>query len=615
MINKINAVQTSPKTISIKKTAFPKSNTQTNSIQELSGSKFAEMQKVMAGIKPTVSFGSGKTELTEFEKSIIKDKEIRIPNLIEINENIDIPLMLMPPKTGHLNAAGLKVEKTIEGDEELYKISNSKGDRIFEGKLNRKEAGELPIVTYKQGKFMPEITVKDPSLNGKSIKMLAGSEIRGKGFDFRMIGHYELKPNGENHEIVSFKGNTVITTLNKEDRTLNAVDSYKKSGLQKEAIKGDYYDEVKADNPTIVIPAGGFGERFYNITRDAENKPSGFLPTSKDYRIIATTLNMAASAGILNGDETDSIHYLSQAHDIPENETTTHVSKYKTDGGAIAEGVSNGIIDQNKASIILNADIFTNTDITRIYHALKTLPNAALVIPYYPVNAERASSFGLIGIEKDDEGNLKIKEFIEKPKFVDNPPKPTDPLFLQPGSYDKAMQEFLKVQKARNPEDRNKFLANPGFYFLSPQAQKVLVDKWEIKPEETGLGAHVMPKIVELANEGKLLDENGNQMKVYTVPLETKGGKPAVWDDIGTAEAYLRIIKDVANQYNTKGNTPENKYYGVPEFVMKDFAANTDLERGIIFDSKEARDSFNNFCHKYEIKSARGNIFVAGNNR
>ncbi len=614
MINKINAINFISKPTKLKK-QVANNNIGIKTSQELAGSKYLGVQQAIAGVKPTISFGAEKRELTEFEKSLILPKEIRIPNILDIPGNIDIPLSAMPPKTGHLNAAGLKVEKTIDGDSELYTISNGQGDRIFAGKINRKEAGELPIVTYKQGKFMPEITVKDSSLNGKSIKMLAGSEIRGKGFDFRMIGHYEPKPNGENHEIVSFKGNTVITTLNKEDRTLNAVDSYKKSGLQKEAIKGDYYDEVKADNPTIVIPAGGFGERFYNITRDAENKPSGFLPTSKDYRIIATTLNMAASAGILNGDETDSIHYLSQAHDIPENETTTHVSKYKTDGGAIAEGVNKGIINRDKASVILNADIFTNTDITRIYHALKTLPNAALVIPYYPVSAERASSFGLIGIEKDKNGNLEIKEFIEKPKFVDNPPKPTDTSFVQPGSYDKAMQEFLKVQKARNPEDRNKFLANPGFYFLSPQAQKVLVDKWKLKPEETGLGAHVMPKIVELANEGKLTDENGNQMKVYTVPLETKGGKPAVWDDIGTAEAYLRIIKDVANEYTLKGNTSDNKYYGVPEFVMKDFAANTDLERGIVFDSKLARDSFGNFCQKHEVKSARGNIFVAGNNR
>ena len=104
-------------------------------------------------------------------------------------------------------------------------------------------------------------------------------------------------------------------------------------------------------------------------------------------------------------------------------------------------------------------------------------------------------------------------------------------------------------------------------------------------------------------------------MNVYTVPLEAKGGKPAVWDDIGTAEAYLKLIKDVAFEYETHGNTLANKYYGVPEFVMRDFAANTDLESGIVFDSEQARNSFNDFCSKYEVQSARGNIFVASNKR
>ena len=616
MINKVNAINFNAKTTKLNKQVA--SNNGTNSSQttpqELAGSKYLGVQQAMVGIKPSVSFGSEKQGLTEYEKTLILPKEVRIPNILDIPEDIDIPLSAMPPKTEHLNAAGLKVEKTTNGDEELYKISNGKGDRIFEGRINRKEADQLPVVTYKQGKYMPEITVKDPALNGKSIKMLAGSELKGKGFELRMIGDYEPKPNeGFKSVPISFKGRTVITTLNKEPRTLNAVDSYNNSGLQKQTLKGDYYDEVKADDPTIIIPAGGFGERFYNITREAENKPSGFLPTSDNYRIIATTLNMAASAGILNGDETDSIKYLSQAHEIPEDEKTHYVSKYKTDGGAIAEGLTRDIIDNNKASIILNADVFTNTDITRIYHALKTLPNAALVIPYYPVNAQRAKAFGLLGIEKDENGNLQIKEFLEKPKYTSDAPLPSD--FVEPGAYDKAMEKFRKVQTAKNPKDGKTFLANPGFYFLSPQAQKVLMSKGILEPNGTGLGADVMPKIVELANNGKMLDENGNQMKVYTVPLEAKGGKPAVWDDIGTAEAYLKLIKDVANEYNIHGNTPENKYYGVPEFVMKDFSANTDLEKGIVFDSKLARDSFSDFADKYGIETARGNIFIAGNNR
>ncbi len=615
MINKINAVNiNSPKTVNFKKTSTAKTNAASNSGQELPGAEYSGVQQAMAGINKSVSFGAAKTELTEYEQSIIGEKEIRIPNLLELKENIDIPLKLMPSGKEHLNAAGLKVEKKQQGQEEIYKISNDRGHQIFEAKIDRTKAQTLPTVTYKQGKYMPEITVKDSALSGKSIKMLAGSELKGNGFELRMIGDYQPNPNSRHKEIpVSFKGNIAITTLNKEKRTRNAVDSYQKSGLQSETLKGDYYDEVKADDPTIIIPAGGFGERFFNITREDENKPSGYLPTNENYRIIATTLNLAASAGILNGDETDSIKYLSQAHELPEEENTHYVSKYKTDGGAISEGLVRDIIRNDKASIILNADVFTNTDITRIYHALKTLPNAALIIPYYPVNAQRAKSFGLIGIEKDENGNLQIKEFLEKPKYTADAPLPSD--FVEPGSYDRAMAEFKKVQKAVNPNNPDTFLANPGFYFLSPQAMKVLMAKGIIEPNATGLGANVMPKIVEMANNGKLLDDKGNKMNVYTVPLEAKGGKPAVWDDIGTAEAYLKLIKDVAFEYETHGNTLANKYYGVPEFVMSDFAANTDLESGIVFDSEQARNSFNDFCSKYEVQSARGNIFVASNKR
>ena len=556
----------------------------------------------------TVNF-TGSMELSDLEKSIITAKEIRIPNLLEIPENIDLPLKKMPEGFEKFNAAGLNIIKEQQGEFDKYTITNDKGHTIFVGKVNSSKE-QLPIVTYKQGKFMPEITVKDPSLGGKAIKMFAGSELLGDGFEFKMPGQYE-RIIGGGFENISFTGRTVITTLNKEPRTLNAVDSYIDSGLQKEAIKGDYVDVVEANDPTVIIPAGGFGERFFNITREHENKPSGKLPTDNRYRIIGTTLNLAASAGILKGDGTDDVKYLSQNHEIEEGDNVYHVSRYKTDGGAISEGLKRDIIRNDRDSIILNADIFTNADVSRVYNALKTLPNAALVIPYYPVNPQRAKSFGLLGIEQDENGNLQIKEFLEKPKYTSDAPMPND--FTQPGAYDKAMEEFRKVQTALDPTDENRYLANPGLYFLSKEAQKVLMAQGILTPSETGLGGNVMPKIVKLANEGKLLDKDGNKMKVYTVPLEAKGGKPAVWDDIGTAEAYLKLIKDVANEVRLHGTTPDNKYYGVPEFVLKDFANNTDLDSGIVYDSKEAKEALWAFADKYGVHSVRGNIFVAGN--
>ena len=612
MINRIDSVKvnvTKPNTVKSNKKETPSMPVQTE--QQLAGSKYVSAYQAINGVKSNVSFGAAKTELTEYEKSFIGAKELRIPNLLDLKENLDIPYRLMPEGTEHLNTAGLNVEKEQNGTQEIYKISNDKGHRIFEAQIDRTKMASLPVITYKQGKFMPEVTVKDSALDGKSVKMLAGSTMESEGFKLHMIGNYTPTPDSASKNVgVSFKGRTVITTLNKEPRTLNAVDSYKQSGLQTQTVKGDYYEEMKADDPTIVIPAGGFGERFYNITREHENKPSAKLPTDERFRIIATALNLAASAGILNGDESDQITYLSQAHDIPDGGDTRYTSKYKTDGGAIAEGLIRDLIRNDRASVILNADIFTNADITRTYNALKTLPNAALVIPYYPVNPERAKAFGLLGIEQDENGNMQIKEFLEKPKYTSDAPLPSD--FVEPGDYDKAMAKYKKVQTAVNPNDENTFLANPGFYFLSPQAQKVLMAKGILEPSKTGLGAHVMPKIVELANKGELLDDAGNQMKVYTVPLETKGGKAAVWDDIGTAEAYLKLIKEVGHEYRTHGNTPENKYYGVPEFVMKDFSDNADPNTGIVFDSAKARGVFGEFCDKYNVSKAEGNIFVAG---
>lgn len=612
MISKINSISTNVNTKKMQNVTVAKAkqaNTQTNNTNPLASSKYASAFQAIHGIKPaqSVSFGG----FTDFERSIVGDKEIRIPNLLDIPENIDLPLKEMPEKSRKLNAAGLNVVKTEEAGKDVYTISNDKGNVIFVGRIDKsKSKDELPTLVYKQGKYMPEITVKDPSLNGKSVKMLAGSHLKGDGFDLRMLGDYEPTP-GEGSKNVSFKGRTVITTLNKEPRTLNAVESYMSSDLAEKTVKGDFYDVVKNDDPTIIIPAGGFGERFYNITREYENKPSGKLPTSNHYRIMATALNLAASAGIINADGTDSVKYLSQAKTIG-GKNITHVKEYPTDGGAIAEGLKRDIIDNSKAAIIVNADVFTNADISRAYNALKTLPHAALVIPYYPVSSERAKSFGLLGVKKDEAGNLQISEFLEKPKYTSDAPLPND--FSELDDYDKAMKEYLKVQTAQNPNDKNSYLINPGFYFLSPQALKVLTAKGLLNDKETGLGKHVMPEIVRLANEGELLDAEGNQMKVYTVPLETKGGEPAVWDDIGTAEAYLKIIKDVAKEYKAKGNTTENKYYGVPEFVMSDFAKNTDLTTGIVYDSQKARDSFEEFKAKHNVEIAEGNIFVASPN-
>ena len=605
MITKISALDASSHSLKASKNQNVKKEQKAqNSI-----SRQMPNYKMLGAMQSGINF-KGKTELTELEKSIIGKNEIRIPNILDIKEDIRIPVTQTPKESQKLNMAGLNVIKSEDEQHNIYEISNSKGDKIFIGKFDKNKE-EFPTITYKQGKYMPEITVKDESLDGKSIKMLAGSILKGKGFELKMPGQYEPTPS-KGLKDISFTGKVVVTTLNKEPRTIKAVDKYVASGLEQETIEGDYADIVAQNNPTIIIPAGGFGERFKNITREYENKPSAKLPTSDNYRIIATTLNMAAAAKILKGDDNDEIIYISQKHEIPENENTYYSQMYKTDGGAIAEGLARDIIQSDRDAIILNADIFTNADPTRAYNALKTLPDAALVIPYYPVNPQRAKAFGLLGIEQDEDGNMQIKKFIEKPKYTDEPPTPQE-FVGTPGQYDIESAKWIEVQTARDPNNEGIYLANPGMYFLSKEALKVLMAQGIIDSSQTGLGGNVMPKIVEMANEGKLVDKNGNKLKAYTVPLEAKGGKLAVWDDIGTAEAYLKLIKDVAWEVENHGTTEENKYYGLPEFVLNDFRDNVDLDTGIVYDSPKARKMLENFKEKYNIEDIRGNIFVAGN--
>ena len=544
--------------------------------------------------------------LEEFEQSFILANEIRIPNLLDLNQDIHIPWEKMPKNQRVLNTAGLNVHIDEDYNFKKIKVTNDLNDTIFVGKLD-KNLPQMPIITYKQGKFMPEVTIKDPSLKDKKIKMFAGSEIIGNGIELKMPGTFEPIA-GKDRKTVSFMGRAVITTLNKEERTRNAVNKYLDADLASQAIKGDYADLVEKYDPTIIIPAGGFGERFRNITRDKENKPSAKMPTNDNYRIIGTTLNLAASAGIIKGGWLDDIKYLSQKHEI-KGDNVYDVDTYKTDGGAIAEGLARDIIRNDKDVIILNADIFTNADITRVYQKLKTLPDAGLVIPYYPVNPKRAKSFGLLGIEKDDNGNLQIKKFMEKPKYT-SAPLPNDFRGTDHGEYENAMAEYAMVKTAQLPGKDNVYLANPGFYFLSKEAAKVLTASGIMDSKLTGLGGSVMPKIVEMANEGKLKDTQGRQLKVYTVPLEAKDGKPAVWDDIGTAEAYLRLIKDVAYETKTHGSSFNNKYYGVPEFVLKDFEKNVDLTTGIVYGCEKSKEAMNSFKEKYNISTAQGNIFV-----
>lgn len=545
-------------------------------------------QALMAALSP-----SFKGVQKDYE---VQAKQIFVPSLFDVKENFELE------KDNKLNEGGLLVEKkSVEGKKQVA-VKDASENEIFVG-VKDTAGAKAPKAAYKQGKFKPTVEIVDKEL-GIKVRMLAGSRIEGNDFRYVMPGSVQIP--GKKSSNISFSGHgqVFISTYNLEPRTRDSVKEFRKDKLYNQAIKGDYANIVEKNEPTVVIPAGGFGERFFNLTEEAENKPSYILPTKRSYRVMGNALGLASSAGVLNGDH-DVVKYLSQAHNL-KGRGALYVNKYSADAGAIAEGIgAKKAIPVNKDMMILNADIFTNADITRAYHALKTLPHAAVVIPYYPVNPERAKSFGLLGIKQDDEGNLKIDTFVEKPKYTSVEPQADK--FKSEEDYEKAMDDYRMAQMAKLPGDDGVFLANPGIYLLSPEAVEIV---GKHSGESVGLGKDLMPEIVNLCREGKLKDKDGNPMKVYTVPLESKGGKPAFWDDIGSAEAYLKLIKDVAHETEQKGTSSDNKYYGVPKFVLEDFKKNTDLETGIVCDSPKSKAALEKFKEKYGINNIEGNIYV-----
>ncbi len=547
----------------------------------------------------------GIEKFDEYTQSFMTPKGIKVDNLFALEKDINISQSDFDPKKeeklNKLYEGGvhIAVRKNLDSKEIL--ITNDKGEEILYAQA--KAGKNAPVMEYTKGKYNHNVVISDKSLRGKKAMFLQGSVIETRD------GEFTLRINDPKKKIeagnLAFKGNLYISTLNKEAKTKEAVERYYDKKYYLDAPEGDYKEVVQKHKPSLLIPAGGFGERFENVSNilgdGTENKPSSYLPRNENYRIMGTTLNMGAQAGIIDEtEEKDVIKYLSQNHELAKSDKVAHVDAYKTDGGAFAEALKKDIIPDDKDAIILNADIFTNADITRAYNALKTLPDAAAVIPYYPVTEARAKSFGLIGVEKDENNNSVIKEFIEKPKYINDLPENATP------------EEKEAREKVRLAEIGDKYMANPGMYFLSKEAVGVLKNHNFGKMGDVGLGADLMPVIVKLAQEGKLVDENGKQMKVYTVPLEAKGGKEAVWDDIGSAEAYVNIIHDVARETRKNMDTPEfNKYYGVPDAILKEITASSHVQTDIITMTPESERAVESFKQKYGIVNMEGNIIVS----
>ncbi len=496
----------------------------------------------------------------------------------------------------NVEAKGEKLHTFKKGNEQI--IANAEGEMIAKIKISPEYKGLK--VTADEAKFAPELNITHPKLGDTTVKMFAGSSLKSKD------GKLSIEMFPESKKKLSFGASKfAVTTNNNGNETTKAVQAYI-NNLTGHTIDGSAKSTVIKNEPTLVIPAGGFGTRLANLTSvNGNNKPSLYMPTDGNYRIVANALNIAEASGFINGKTKPLYIHENQKDPLvqPAGERLNIVkgSDLNSDGGAILEALVKGKIPSNKDLVIVNADIFTNADLSNAYKLMKD-KKAALVIPFYPVNETRAKSFGLISFDKVGEGKnreLQIKGFTEKPQVI------TDEI-----------KEHCGVD--------GKYAANPGMYFISKEALPFVKELFkkdeaarEANPDEkskTLLGKNIMPELIKAINEGKIKGADGKAMKAYTTSLKNPSGNTAVWDDIGTAKAYLDVIKDVATEYKAGRTGKNGKYYGVNPKVMEDFAGNYDEKSGVVYLSSKAREDFNAFTAGADKNGspieAKGNIFV-----
>ncbi|MDD3594338.1 MAG: sugar phosphate nucleotidyltransferase [Candidatus Gastranaerophilales bacterium] len=532
----------------------------------------------------------GQSLVTPAFKGKVEVKEESFQSIIPNVLDVDRLLLVKRSGLGKQNPAYLiNVEDSENASQKILEIyEDTLSGPVAKVKKNN-DVVDAPQVRLKVGKFGPTLEIYDPQLDMK-IQLLKGSSLTIPRVIEAVIPGVAKTGNKKND--ITFngrKGEIQVVTNYNEGATKEAVESYVDSKLFSAVPTGDYAQRMSGDKPNMMILAGGFGTRLFNLTGSDLNKPALILPTKPDYRLMANALDLVAKSKYFNHKKDNLIYLTGQA--TIKGDNVRHVVQEKNlgDGGCIAKALARNHCATDTPLIILNADTFTNADITRAYEAFAQNPDAAILIPYYAASEDRASGFGLMSARPKDVDEDKIKvsvieQFIEKPK---------DPLKEAPGAY--------------NAEEGT-FMANPGIYIISPRALEALKEKGINIDSELGLAKGFITPLVKMCNENNFLDAEGNPMKCYTALLEKKGGGAAYWDDLGLDVTIPETFRDMAQE--TKKYGPEsssNKYFGMPKFLLNDAIKNVDERTGIIYMNDRAKSKLEAFREKY------GNFILEGN--
>jgi NDP-sugar pyrophosphorylase family protein len=319
--------------------------------------------------------------------------------------------------------------------------------------------------------------------------------------------------------------------------------------------------------------------------------------------------------------------------------------------GGVVLGLRSGEIPRNRPIVLCNGDAFSNIDLSKTVHKF-TNTNAGLMIFGYPVEKERLKSFGILGFEPK-EGNNEITKFIEKPDpdksaelkeaeagQIKDPSDPNNGKFYASIAIYVMSPEITNILAQIAPENES---YDFGFNFL-PLMQKILNTKEPIKigdiPIENKEDIKEQKRIYDKLKELNIIDDKGIPQDIYPVkpsfdnnfnmtPVPDKSKKPlkmlvapaegiknikGYWNDIGSTEAYIKEMREIASNPDIYKGMHQDFIKGVKENVKDGIVfipemVNPKLEKGK--NSRILRDvKFENFKKAYGITKITGEIIV-----
>ncbi|MBR1460676.1 hypothetical protein IJ596_03445 [bacterium] len=472
----------------------------------------------------------------------------------------------------------------VENGITTYTIKNSSANSVIKIDIDEKKYKNIKpgFVLGKTG-FYATLDVSEKNGDGYIIEVFDNSVFDNKN---------GLRVENKKLNSPSFTGKeeptTTVNAYYKSEKTIKSIQRFFKLVNESplfnsiEKSQKPYYEKF---HPYIL--AGGFGSRIEALSYGREdNKPSTATPV-KGMDLMHFSLLNLYQANLLPK-STDDVDFVIQdeANSAVGCVITTLGYKIKNnlDGvDLVKDGKS--VLPKGKSVIILPSDNVIDINLPEVLDDYMNTKNAGMMI----VGVPDYRCYG--GLIRADE-NGKIKEFLYKPS-METIDENDDYLYK---TDENGKKEYLLDKNGRKTA-----LSNAFIYIINPEiidtvaniyknkirnAYETLIwDKGGVKKPisreeylkviECLWDREIIPTLVEMSNQGKLKNKNGENLNVVVHrAMDTD------YSDVGECSSYIATMKNLAK---------EDAYLNIPPSIKDEVRSN--VSEHVIFNT-DAKRSF-----------------------